>query len=262
MRLVEDLAASARQPDHWLYAAWLDTASRYRRHRLGWLWMFVPTALYIWGVGGFLGSMQPGLSLVRFFAHIAIGFAVFRLATTVLTDAATVFTSHRAYIYDGSLRLTDFLLRSLAKSLFYFMFTLPLVAVVVVQSPDFSPAGIPVSLAALALVVANLVFLGTLVALVGARLPDLDEFMGNATLALFLLTPIVWLPDAAPAGTLRGALMRANPFHHLVESVRAPVLGGTVEAATWVFLGVLTVAGMALATFGYRKFAREVPLWL
>jgi ABC-type polysaccharide/polyol phosphate export permease len=262
MSLFTHLSASLRRPDHWLYASWLDTVSRYRRHRLGLLWLFVPTAVYIWGIGGFLGAMQPGLDLPRFFAHIGLGFAVFRLASTVLTDATTTFASSQAYIYDGSLRLTDFILRSLARTVHHFLLTLPIVAVVVLGSPDFQWSGVPWAVLGLLLVLLNLFFHAVLFALLGARLPDLHELAGSATLALFLITPIVWHADAAPAGTVRGALMRANPFHHMLDVVRAPLLGGSIEPLTWAYLGAMTVMGVVLATLAYTRFARRVPAWL
>lgn len=262
MTLFTHLAASLRRPDHWLYASWLDTISRYRRNRLGLLWLFVPTAVYIWGIGGFLGAMQPGLDLPRFFAHIALGFTVFRLASTVLTDATTVFASSQSYIYDGSLRLTDFVLRALGRTGFHFLLTLPIVLVVVIGSPDFAWNGIPLALVGALVLAVNLFFFAVVFALLGARLPDLHEFTGSATLALFLLTPIVWHAEAAPEGTLRGALMRSNPFHHLLEVIRTPLLGGSVEPLTWIYLGAMTLAGVIAATFAYRRFARQVPVWL
>lgn len=262
MTLFEHLAASLRRPDHWLYASWLDTVSRYRRNRLGLLWLFVPTAVYIWGIGGFLGAMQPGLDLPRFFAHIGLGFAVFRLASTVLTDATTTFSGSQAYIYDGSLRLTDFILRALARTIHHFLLTLPIVMIVVLGSPDFQWSGLPLAALGLLVVLVNLFFYAVLFALMGARLPDLHEFTGSATLALFLLTPIVWHADAAPEGTLRGALMRANPFHHLLDVVRAPLLGDAVEPVSWIYLGAMTAAGVVLAALAYGRFARRVPAWL
>lgn len=262
MSLFTHLAASLRRPDHWLYAGWLDTISRYRRNRLGLVWLFVPTVVYIWGIGGFLGAMNPGLDLTRFFAHIAVGFAVFRMASTILTDTSTVFASSRAYIYDGSLRLTDFILRSVGSTCFHFLLTLPLVVVAVLGSPDFQWAGIGLALAGVAILLVNLFFFGVLFSLLGARLPDMHELMGSAMLALFLITPIVWNAEAAPAGTLRGALMRSNPFYHLVTAVRAPLLGEPIEPLTWMYLGAMTITGVLLATIGYQRFARQVPVWL
>lgn len=260
--LFSHLAASFRRPDHWIYASWLDTISRYRRNRLGLLWLFVPTAVYIWGIGGFMGAMQPGLDLPAFYAYIGLGYAMFRLASTVLMDATSVFASSQAYIYDGSLRLTDFLLRSLSRSLYYFLLTLPVVAIVVLGSPDFAWAGLLPALGGLLLVLVNLVFLSVLFGLLGARLPDLHELTGSAMLALFLLTPIVWMPEAAPEGTVRGALMRANPLFHMVESVRAPLLSQPVELLSYAYLGAMALAGIAVSGLAYRRFARQVPVWL
>ena len=262
MQLFRHLAASLRRPDHWIYASWLDVVSRYRRNRLGLLWLFVPTAVYIWGIGGFLGAMQPGLNLPRFFAHVALGFTLFRLVVTVLTDATSVFSASQNYIYDGSLRLTDFLLRSLARSWFYFMLTLPMVAVVVLGSPDATWEGIAPAAVAFIADLGILLFLSVALALVGARFPDLHELLGSAVMALFLLTPIVWDASGAPAGTLHGALMRGNPLFHMVESVRAPLLGDTVEPLTYLYLGILLASSMLVAVLSYQRFARRVPVWL
>lgn len=262
MELFRHLAASLRRPDHWIYASWLDIVSRYRRNRLGLVWLLVPTAVYVWGIGGFLGSMQPGLSLPRFFAHVALGFTLFRLVVTVLTDATSVFASSQSYIYDGSLRLTDFVLRSMARSWFYFLLTLPMVALVVVGSPDATWQGLPAALIAFAVDMLILLFLSVALGLLGARLPDLQELMGSAVMALFLLTPIVWPASEAPLGTFRGTLMRANPLFHLVEAVRAPLLGQPVELLTLLYLAVLGASSLVVAVLAYQRFARRVPIWL
>lgn len=260
--LFAHFAQSLRRPDHWVYGSWLDTVVKYRKTRLGVLWTLVPIVVYVWGIGGFLAALQPGISVPRFLAHVAVGFSVFRMVSTVLTDATSVFSSSQWYIYDGQLRLTDFVLRMLARSFYYFALSQPIVAIVVVASPAFEFAGVPASLLGLAVVLVNLFLYGTLLGIAGARFPDLHEFMGSAVMALFLLTPIVWYPDAAPAGTVHGALMRANPLHHLLAAVRAPLLGETLEPLTYAYLAGLTAAGLLAAVLVYRNAARRVPLWL
>jgi len=262
MNLFTHLAGSLRRPDHWLYASWLDVVTGYRKTYFGLLWVLIPTAIYIWGIGGFLGSLQPGLNLRAFLAHIGVGFVVYRLLSTVLTDATSTFAGYRAYIYDGNVRLTDYLLRMFARSMYYFLLVSPLMAAVVLASPEFRWSGVPASLLGLVVVVVNLFSLSVVFALLGARFPDISEFMGNAMLAGFLLTPIVWYPEMAPEGTMRGMLMRANPLHHLLAAVRAPLLGEPVEPLTLVYLAIMTVTGIAAAVVGYRMFARRVALWL
>lgn len=261
-RLFQHLAESFRRPDHWVYASWLDTVTKYRKTYLGILWMLVPTAIYIWGIGGFVGSLQPGVDLPRFLGHVAVGWVVFRLIMTVVSDATSTFASYQPYIYDGNVRLTDFILRSLSRSLLYFLMAQPLLCVAVLGSPDFHFAGVPGSMLGLVVVVINLFLYSVLLGLLGARYPDVGELMGSVMMAAFLVTPIVWYPASAPEGTVHGTLMRANPFHHLLSAIRGPLLGEALEPLTLYYLGAMTLVGLVAAVFAYRAFARRVPLWL
>jgi len=260
--LFSHLRHSFKRPDHWLYASWLDTVLKYRRTRLGVLWMLIPTTVYIWGIGGFLAAMQPGIAVAEFLAHVGLGFVLFRLVSTVAMDATTAFAQSQSYIYDGHTRLTDFVLRALARSLAYFLISLPVAAAAVLASPDFSPIGLAPSLLGLVVVLWNLLMFGIVLAVAGARFPDLHEAMGSTVMALFLVTPVVWYASAAPADTLHGQLMRANPLHHLLEVVRAPLLGETVEPVTYVYLAAMSAAGTLGAAWTYRTAARRVPQWL
>lgn len=260
--LFDHFRMSMRRPDHWVYGSWLDTVVKYRKTRLGILWLLIPTAVYIWGIGGFIASMQIGLDRARFFAHVGLGFAVFRLMATVITDSTTVFSAYQSYIYDGHLRLTDFLLRNLARSFFYFLASVPVLAVVVVASPDFSATGIAMSLIGIVVLLFNLFVYSILLAVAGARFPDLSEIMGSVMMAAFLVTPIVWYGDAAPKGTTSGLLTQANPFHHLLVVVRAPILGDRIDESTFVYLAVMSLFGIVCAALVYRGSASRIPVWL
>jgi len=264
---IRDLRGSLQKPDHWLYASWLDVITKYRKNYFGLVWIFFPPIVYIWGIGGYIGSLQPGLQLEPFLAHVGFGFIIYRFLSTVAVDATQTFAGYQSYIHDGNLRLTDFILRPLARSLIYFVFAAPLLAITLLgvmlgegEAPGW--LGVLASLAGLLVVLVNLLFYAVVLALLGARFPDLGEFAGSVVLAGFLLTPVVWYPELAPEGTVRGTLMRANPFHHLLAIVRAPVLGEALEQATLVYLAVMTVLGFALAWVGYNRFARRVPAWL
>ncbi|ROU07437.1 ABC transporter permease [Lysobacter enzymogenes] len=260
--LLLHLRQSLKRPDHWLYASWLDIVLKYRRTRLGLLWMLVPTAVYIWGIGGFLAALQPGIAVAGFLAHVGIGFVVFRLISTVAMDATTAFAQSQAYIYDGHTRLTDFVLRAVARSFGYFLLSLPVALAAAFASPEFDAFGTGLAFLGLATVMWNLFVFSVLLAIAGARFPDLHEAMGSAVMALFLVTPVVWYASVAPPHTLHGQLMRANPLHHMIAVVRAPLLGEQVEPVTWVYLAAMTAAGTVAAVWVYRSAARRVPQWL
>jgi ABC-type polysaccharide/polyol phosphate export permease len=56
--------------------------------------------------------------------------------------------------------------------------------------------------------------------------------------------------------------MRFNPFFHMIEIVRAPILGQTVALSSLYYLGVMTTVGWAVAIVAYRRYARFVPIWI
>ncbi|WP_242102686.1 MULTISPECIES: ABC transporter permease [unclassified Lysobacter] len=259
--LSHDLAESMRAPEFWALSSWLDIVVRYRQSRLGIFWLVAPAIVYIWGLGAFFAAMM-GVSVTRFAAHVAIGYVVYRLVSSAIVESTTAFSSAGAFIQDGHMRLTDFVLRVLAKALFYFVMSLPVVAVALAIYPDIHWSGFAYALASFPLVILNALWVGILFALVGARFPDLSQFIGNVFMFAFLLTPIIWQADSMPADSLRGLLMRFNPLFHMVEVVRAPILGEQLEGLTLYYLGAMTLLGWAAAIFAYRRYARFVPIWI
>jgi homopolymeric O-antigen transport system permease protein len=259
--LLQDLAGSFRNPEFWALSSWLDIVVRYRQSRLGVLWLVAPSIVYIWGVGALFASMQH-IPVPLFVGYVAVGYTVFRVINSVIIESATAFTSSASFILDGHVRLTDFVLRVLAKALFYFAVSIPVIAVALAVSPDFHWGGLLLSLLSFPLVIANIIWIGVVFALVGARFPDLGQFINNIFMFVFLLTPIIWHADSMPAGSIRGTVMRFNPLFHMIEVIRAPILGKHVAPSSLYYLGVMTVLGWALAIVIYRRYARFVPLWI
>jgi ABC-type polysaccharide/polyol phosphate export permease len=64
---------------------------------------------------------------------------------------------------------------------------------------------------------------------------------------------VFWKPSAFPD---RHALLVFNPFFHMLEAVRAPLLGGAGPVESYVILAVLALAGWAL-TFTVFIFTRR-----
>ena len=259
--LFRDLGASLRNPEFWALSSWLDIVVRNRQSRLGVFWLMAPALVYVWGMGSFFAAMasQPVISFVT---YVAIGYLVFRVISSAIIDSTGAFSSGASFILDGHLRLTDFVLRIVATALFNFMVSLPVAAAAMVLSPDIHWQGLLLALVTMPLVVANAVWIGVLFALAGARFADMKHLVGNIFMFAFLLTPIIWHADSMPAGSLRGTLARANPLYHMIELVRAPILGQPLERQTVIYLAVMTTAGWLLAMFAYRRYARYVPLWI
>ncbi|GAB3754030.1 ABC transporter permease [Lysobacter olei] len=259
--LLQDYRSSLLDPGFWTYATWLEIVTKYRKSRLGLFWAFFPPALYAFGVGWFFANVQ-GMSASQFIPHMCLGYVLFRLVTVSVLESATAFASSSSFILDGRTRLTDYVLRVVVKAMFYFVTAAPVIAVSLMLSPGFHWSGLIAAIPAFALVLLNIAWLGVIVAVIGARFPDIHELTGSILMFSFLFTPIVWVASQVPVDSLRGGIARANPLFHLIEVVRAPLLGEPVERLSFAYLAGMLAIGWMVAAFVYRRYARFVPLWV
>lgn len=259
--LFRHFTESFSRPTFWTYSGWLDIVTKYRRSRLGVFWMLVPPIIYIWGLSAYFSALQ-NTSVAEFAAHVGIGFLLFRVLMTSINDSTSVLASQQAFILDGHTRLTDFVLLVVAKALFYFVIALPILALALWFAPQISLNGVMLAIVTVPLLLLNALWMGVVFSLLGARFPDVQELMGSLFIFGFVLTPIIWHAERVPPDSLQHHLMVFNPLYHLIEMVRAPVLGAVVAPFTWYFVGVFTVLGWLLAAVLYGRYARFVPLWL
>ncbi|QDH71045.1 ABC transporter permease [Marilutibacter alkalisoli] len=260
-----ELTESFRHPDFWALSSWLDIIVRARKSRLGIFWLMAPAVVYVFGLGTFFMSMRglrAGASSGEYYAHVALGAMMFRTLMSTIIGSANVFVGSRAFIMDGHMRLTDYLLQALAKAFFDFCMYVPVVAFALWLAGDINPLGLLLAVPTLFLLYVNALWMAAVFAVIGARLPDFGQLLGNVSIFMFLLTPIIWYPEMMPPESIRGQLMRFNPFFHFVEMFRNPILGEPVEPGTYWYVGIMTVGGLTLATFLYRRYARYVPLWI
>src|SRR5688572_7748001 len=87
--LLAQFGDSFRQPAFWAYSSWLDIVTKYRRSRLGVFWLFVPPLLYVWGLGFFYSGLMGAVD-ASFICHVGVGFLLFRLMSTVITESSGV----------------------------------------------------------------------------------------------------------------------------------------------------------------------------
>ena len=84
--LFSQLSRSLRKPEFWAYSSWLDIVTRYRRTRLGLLWLLAPVLLFTF-VTGPLYSRLFGRDLAFYLVHLGMGFAIWRMLSMVLSEA-------------------------------------------------------------------------------------------------------------------------------------------------------------------------------
>jgi len=74
------------------------------------------------------------------------------------------------------------------------------------------------------------------------------------------MTPVFWRPDRIPAQY--HWILDFNPFYHLLEAIRAPLLGVTVAPHTYSFLALMAVGGWAATFWLFARTRRRIVHYL
>ena len=97
------------------------------------------------------------------------------------------------------------------------------------------------------------------VGVLSTRYRDIPQLVTNFIQVMFFLTPIFWSPLTLPN---RPAFVTLNPFYHLIEIVRAPLLGDVVSSASWALCIGMAAAGLGFTAWLYRRAHARIAYWV
>lgn len=260
-KLVPDLWKSLRYPDYWAYSSWLAIVTKYRRNSLGLIWAVAPFTVFVMVLGSFYSHLMD-YPLVEYLPYLGTGYLLWRFMVQVVTDAVGTFHGHKAFIMEGRIRLTDFILSAFAKAGFHLALGSLVMLAIYIWSPAMDLTSLWTLLLTMPLLIANVGWFAVCVAMLGARAPDIQEAISTVLVLGLLLTPILWPIEKFPPDTTRGMLIRLNPAFHVLDVVRASALGKMPETTSIVVVVVMAVFGWMLASLLYRRYGRFVALWI
>jgi ABC-type polysaccharide/polyol phosphate export permease len=243
----------------WTQLAWLDVRQRYSRSIMGPLWITISTGILM-GAMGPLYSQLFSQELTSYFQYLSVGFIYWGFISITINDASNCFIGSEGYIKQTAMPFSIYILRSLAKNLILFVHNFIIIVIVLILLPPqnlkylwYLPIGI-------ALVLGNLFWISLLLAMLGARFRDIAQMVANIIQVLFFVTPVMWKVEMLP--TSEGSLVHFNPFYHLLEVFRAPLLGKAVAMNTWLVLSVMMIVGSSIAFISFTRFRSRIAYWI
>ncbi len=239
---------------------WRDVRQRYKRSLLGPFWLTISKGIMIATIGMVFGQLF-GAALTDYLPFLSIGMIVWGFMSSVITEGCFGFISAEDVIKQLPLPLFLHILRMIWRNLLILAHNaviLPLVYFAVSK---------PVTLTALcaipafALVLLNLAWIALILAILSARYRDLPQIVASILPVLFYLTPIMWMPErlSEKASML---LLDFNPAYHLLELIRAPLLGKLPDLLSWEVSAGMALVGWGIALAFYGRYKRRIPYWL
>ena len=258
MLALHDLVQGARSRHLWGMLGWQDVRRRYRRSVLGPFWLTISMGVLVAALGTLYGMLLR-VELVDYAPFLALGFIVWALISGVITEGCTAFIGAEGIIRQVGLPLSVHVYRLIWRN-FLILCHNSVVFVIVAAIFGVWPgwAGL-LAVPGLALLCLNGIWAGLLLGIICARFRDLPPIAASVVRILFFVTPIIWMPELMPG---RAFVLDFNPFYHLVEVVRAPLLGKVPGLGSWLVVLGITVAGGLVAFEFFRRYRWRVAYWV
>lgn len=242
----------------WFRLGWNDILQRYRRSVLGPFWLTASMAIMVVTLGVLYAELfnQP---IDNFLPFLCVGLLVWTLIAGYLTEGGTLFTGSESYIKQIRLPFSIYVYRSSWAKLIVFAHNFVIYIGVLIYFQIWPGAVSLLAVPGLMLIVLNGTIASLTIGIVSARFRDIPQLIASIVQIIFFLTPIFWKPES-----LRGHayITDFNPFFHLLEIVRAPLLGNLPSAANYFVVLFLTLINVAIASAFFSRFRSRIAYWV
>lgn len=238
--------------------AWHDVVARYRGSILGPFWITLSMGLMVLGIG-ILYARLFHIPLPEFLPFVAIGIVFFGTISGVINEGCDTFVQASGMLSQTNLPMFTFVWRTVLRNLINLAHHAVIVVAVVIYYGFWRVADVPLALAGIAFLIVNVSWVSMLVGIASARFRDVPQIVISIMQFAIFMTPVFWKPDRFPD---RHAVLEFNPFYHLLNAVRAPLLGGHVSAHSYVILALMALCGWALTFTVFALTRRRIVHYL
>lgn len=199
--------------------------------------------------------------MVEYLPFLASGIILWAFITGTVNEGCTGFIDAEGIIKQLSIPLFVHILRVLWRNLLILahnILILPLVFLVMGKGIGLDTL---LAIPGLLLVSLCLSWISLLLAMLCARYRDLPQIVASVLQVAFYLTPIIWNPSLLP-NRIASNLLQLNPFFHLLELIRAPLLGVAPRLTSWLVVLAMAALGWSFTLLIFSRLRHRVAYWL
>jgi ABC-type polysaccharide/polyol phosphate export permease len=253
-----DLLNGARLYELWSRFAFHDIRQRFQRSVLGPFWLTISMGTMV-AVLGLVFSTLFHQDVAKTLPYISTGIIFWGLLTSCINEGATVFISAESYIRNLPMPLSVHFYRMMTRNIMIWGFTMAIYVVVAVYFNLTLRWNTLLFIPGFILFLINAAWISLAVGVLSTRYRDIPQVIANAIQVIFFLTPIFWSPESLPN---RPVFVVFNPFYHLIEIVRAPLLGDVAPLLSWGLCIGMALAGLGFTAWLYRRAHARIAYWV
>lgn len=242
----------------WSTLGWNDIVQRYRRSILGPFWLTASMGVMVIALGVLYAELFQQ-KIDDFIPFLCVGILVWTLMAGYLTESGTLFTSSESYIKQIRLPFFVYVFRSSWAKVIVFAHNFIIYFGVLIFFKIWPGTVALLSIIGLLVVVLNGTFASLAIGMISARFRDIPQVINSVVQIMFFMTPVFWRPDSLKG---HAYLIEYNPLFHLLQLVRAPLLGELPMASNYVAAALITILNIALTGYLFVRFRGRIAYWI
>ncbi len=242
----------------WGRLGWNDIRQRYQRSILGPFWLTASMGILVGSLGVLYAKLFQ-VPLDEFLPFCGVGLLIWGFIASYLTESGALFSASEAYIKQISLPYSLYAYRASWSKLIMLAHNFLIYVVIIAWFRIWPGAVALLALPGLLVVAFNGTVASITIGMVSARFRDIPQVISSLAQVLFFVTPVMWKPDAVRITPL---VTELNPFHHLLQIVRAPLLGEWPTAGNYAAVLLVTAVNIAVAGLLFSRFRRRIAYWV
>ena len=239
---------------------WQDVRQRYQRSKLGPFWLSITMGVMVGTIGVVFGQIFKS-PIDQFLPFLAAGMIFWGFISSVIIEGCMSFIAAEGIIKQLPIPLFLHVLRMVWRNFMILVHNIIIFPVVLIFFGKSLALVAFLAIPGLFLLLINLTWMALLLAVVCTRYRDFPQIIASLLQILFYLTPVMWMPSLLPPRA-DFYLLDLNPAFHLLEIVRAPLLGSPPSAMNWLVSIGLALVGWGLTIAVYGTYKRRIAYWL
>jgi ABC-2 type transport system permease protein len=245
----------------WIPLTFIEIFGQFRRFALGVAWIPLGMILVAY-ILGFIYSQMLGTNYWDYALYLLAGFTFWQFIQVTILNGFGLFSRNASMINNVSLPFSYYIFKFIFETFVNLMIVLPFMLVVAFIHGRIDSVSVLMVVPAILVYIITAIGVAFILALISIRIRDFESPLSSLMRVMFLVTPIIWRIDMLPEGNTRLYIATRNPFYHILEIGRAPMIGETATALNWyVSLGVMLVV-IVLAALMFVRARHRIHYWL
>ncbi len=259
MEILQDLAGIFTRWRCWYLLATQDIALRYRRSVIGPFWISLSIGVFVLGVS-FVYAILFDSDFKEHLNRVATGYLFWHFLSGVVTDGSHAVTEASTALKSIRLPTSVLAARVAARHAIVLLHNFAaIIPIMIIFGGHHFTLEVLWLIPAMMLYMVYGVLAGVALGPLGARFRDSTEILRVSMHLCFFITPVIW--PASKVGRA-GALIDYNPFYHLIELGRSPMLGTPPALEHWVSAGIVLAVLFVAATISVNVSRQRLALWI